>query len=93
MSRQQRRIVESHLNIAYNHLRQDDYDAAIACFNKLLELDPSNPDYYFERGMAYRRKALFDRSNSQRNTQEGDLFDQSNLDLEEAIRLYEQEPQ
>ena len=84
------KLVNSYLHMGYNYLSQDDYDLAIDCFNRLIKLDPANPDYYYERGMAYRRKALFENSNSEPNIQGSETFVQSNRDLEEAIRLYEQ---
>jgi len=86
-----RRIADSYLNIAFNYLNQDNYDEAIANLNKAIAIEPDNPDLYFERGHAYRRKASFERRNIERNTQGADDLNQSNVDFTEAIRLYEQQ--
>ena len=88
-----RKLIYSYFNLAMNCLNQDNYNTAIVYFNKLINLEPDNPDHYYERGLAYRRKALFENSNSEPNTQGSELFDQSNRDLEEAVRLYEQREQ
>jgi tetratricopeptide (TPR) repeat protein len=49
-----------------------DYDLAIACFNKAIEVDPSNSRAYTGRGASYSRKQEYDKAIA---------------DLSEAIRL------
>ena len=47
-----RKLIYSYFNLAMNHLNQDDYDTAIDYLNKLIGLEPDNPDHYYERGLA-----------------------------------------
>ena len=43
--------IEKEGQILNNEMRQ--YQAAIACYNRVIELDPKNFDGYLNKGMSY----------------------------------------
>lgn len=53
---QERQLFETGID----HLKQHRYEAAIAAFTELIELDPDNPDAYKNRGVAYMKLSRYD---------------------------------
>jgi tetratricopeptide (TPR) repeat protein len=44
------------------HLQTGDFNRAILCFNKAIELDPTDPSFYSNRGAAYAAKGRNDQA-------------------------------
>ena len=52
-----RDVIDCYLNIGFNYMAQGNFDKAIETFDKVIELDPNNPEGYRHCGYAYREKA------------------------------------
>ncbi len=44
------------------HNEKQDYDGAIAIYNRAIELDPNNADFFNQRGRSYHQKQDYDRA-------------------------------
>ena len=52
--------MSAHLNRGNTYLIKGEYDAAVADFNKAIQLDPGHATSYSNRSLAYIKKGLFD---------------------------------
>lgn len=52
----------SYYNRGSAHIAKNEYDQAIACFDKAIEIEPSFAQAYCNRGTAYYEKGQYDRA-------------------------------
>lgn len=84
-----RDVIDCYLNIGFNYMAQGNFDKAIETFDKVIELDPNNPEGYRHCGYAYREKARQAQGHVASDDRGKDDFDKSNKAFEKAIELYQ----